>query len=319
VFDVAGFTNLSQDHLDFHHDMATYFAAKASLFTPARSRRGCVVVDDAWGQRLVAEAAVPVEAVVTSVAADPQPPADVAAWRVVDARAEDGRGTRTLTVRTPRGATLVVRPPLPGLFNEANAALAVALAAAAGVPAEEAAAAVATAPGVPGRMETVPGRPGQDPLVVVDYAHTPDAVTMALDALRPPAGGRLLVVLGAGGDRDRAKRPAMGAAAARGADLVVVTDDNPRSEDPAAIRAALLQGARTAAGEPGARPVEVLEVADREEAVGAAIMRAEAGDVVLVAGKGHEQGQEVAGRVQPFDDRAVSRQWLARRAEEATP
>jgi UDP-N-acetylmuramoyl-L-alanyl-D-glutamate--2,6-diaminopimelate ligase len=158
--------------------------------------------------------------------------------------------------------------------------------------------------GVPGRMERVDGPPGA-PLAVVDYAHTPDAVTAALRALRPVVPGRLVVVLGAGGDRDRAKRGPMGAAAARHADLVVVTDDNPRSEQPAAVRAAVLEGARAAGG------AEALEVADRRAAVRRALHGLGPGDAVLLAGKGHEQGQEVAGVLLPFDDRAVLAEELA--------
>jgi UDP-N-acetylmuramoyl-L-alanyl-D-glutamate--2,6-diaminopimelate ligase len=185
-----------------------------------------------------------------------------------------------------------------------------------------AAAALAAAGPVPGRMERVrvSGTPGQ-PVVVVDYAHSPDAVAAALDALRD-AGHPLVVVLGAGGDRDRDKRPLMGAAAARAADVVVVTDDNPRSEDPAQIRAAVLRGARAAARERGpgtAGAVEVVEVERRRAAIGEAVRRAWGGGVVLVAGKGHEQGQDVAGVVHPFDDRAVAREVLREQARSNRP
>ena len=163
--------------------------------------------------------------------------------------------------------------------------------------------AIAEGHGVPGRLERIDE--GQDFEVVVDYAHKPDAVAAALDTLRPFTRGRLIVVIGAGGDRDPGKRPLMGEIAAAGADVLVVTDDNPRSEDPAAIRAAIL------AGTTGGR-AEVVEVGDRRAAIAEAVRRAGAGDVVLIAGKGHETGQEVAGVVHPFDDRAVAREALRR-------
>lgn len=299
VFDVAGFTNLSQDHLDFHHGIEDYFAAKASLFTPARARQGVVCVDDEWGRRLARQASVPVTT-VSSTRAD-------ADWRaeIVEATAS---GTVLFDVTGPGGLALRASSPLPGDFNVANTALALVMLVTAGLPPSQAAAGLATADGVPGRMERVQATPGDGPLAVVDYAHTPDAVTAALAALRPCTPGRLVVVLGAGGDRDAGKREAMGVAAAGGgADVVVVTDDNPRSEAPEVIRAALLTGARSALA-PGPRRVEVVEVADRRDAVLAAVRAAPApGDTVLVAGKGHEQGQDVAGQVHPFDDREVLR------------
>ncbi|SDQ53703.1 UDP-N-acetylmuramoyl-L-alanyl-D-glutamate--2,6-diaminopimelate ligase [Quadrisphaera sp. DSM 44207] len=313
VLDVAAFTNLSQDHLDFHGTMDRYFAAKAELFTPDRARRGVVVVDDAWGARLAERAratGLPVTTVATSAAA----PAG-ADWRVLPGSVRprpDAQPGSAFALTGPDGEVAGLTSPLPGTFNVANTALAHAVLRAAGVGAREAAAGLAAAGGVPGRMEVVPG-PGGGPRGVVDYAHTPDAVAAALAALRPSTAGPLVVVLGAGGDRDRGKRAGMGAAAARGADVVVVTDDNPRSEDPALVRAAVLAGAREHAG-PG---TAVLEVPDRaravEAAVRAAVERRGPGGpgTVLVAGKGHEQGQEVAGRVLPFDDREVLRAALA--------
>jgi UDP-N-acetylmuramoyl-L-alanyl-D-glutamate--2,6-diaminopimelate ligase len=290
VFDVAGFTNLSQDHLDYHATMEDYFAAKAALFTPAHARRGVVVVDDAWGRRLAGSAGVPVQTLATRGPAD-------ADWHVAD-REPDGEGT-AFTLTGPDGAVRA-RCPLPGDFNVANSALALAMMAAAGLDLAAAAEQLAVAEPVPGRMQPVPGPP-DGPLAVIDYAHTPDAVRAALDAL---AGRRpLVVVLGAGGDRDRAKRPLMGAAAARVADVLIVTDDNPRSEDPAAIRAGVLAG--TAGGR-----AEVLQIADRRAAIVEGVRRAGTG-TLLVAGKGHETGQEVAGVVHPFDDREVTAEALA--------
>jgi UDP-N-acetylmuramoyl-L-alanyl-D-glutamate--2,6-diaminopimelate ligase len=288
TFDVAGFTNLSQDHLDFHPTMEDYFRAKASLFTPRRARRGVICVDDVWGRRLASEATIPVVTVCTT--------GDEAAdWTVSDPH-PTATGT-TFTLRHRGGRALRAGSPLPGEFNIANAALAIVLLVAAGFDAQAAATGVAGSGMVPGRMERVAGggAPGE-PVGIVDYAHTPDAVAAALAALRPAAGRPLVAVLGAGGDRDRGKRPAMGLAAAQVADVVVVTDDNPRSEDPATIRAAVLEGAR------GGRAA-VLEVGGRREAIARAVAAAWGGGTVFLAGKGHEQGQEVAGRVHPFDDR----------------
>jgi len=188
--------------------------------------------------------------------------------------------------------------PLPGDFNVANALAAIAAAAEVGFDTDRVAAGIAAGGGVPGRLERVDA--GQDFVVVVDYAHKPDAVEAAIRTLRPLTDGRVIVVIGAGGDRDPGKRPIMGEIAARLADVLVVTDDNPRTEDPAAIRAAVLSGVR-----PGS--AEVLEIGDRGAAIREAVRRARAGDIVLVAGKGHETGQEVAGVLHPFDDREVAR------------
>jgi UDP-N-acetylmuramoyl-L-alanyl-D-glutamate--2,6-diaminopimelate ligase len=196
---------------------------------------------------------------------------------------------------------------VPGSYNVANALLALAILDAAGVSAEVAAPAVASA-SVPGRMERIDA--GQPFLAVVDYSHKPAAVQGALGALRPLTKGRLIVVLGCGGDRDRAKRPVMGEVAARGADLLIVTDDNPRSEDPAAIRASMLSGALAV---PAAERGDVREIGDRASAVEAAVSAAGPHDTVLIAGKGHETGQEVAGVVHPFDDRDVLRRAIEER------
>ncbi len=206
-------------------------------------------------------------------------------------------------VHGPDGERVDAAVPLPGDFNVANALAAVAACAEVGFPADAVAAGIAAGAGVPGRLERVEA--GQDFAVVVDYAHKPDAVESALRTLRPLTDGRLIVVIGAGGDRDPGKRPLMGEIAARLADVLVVTDDNPRTEDPAAIRAAILDGT-------GGAHAEVIEVGDRRAAIREALARASTGDVVLVAGKGHETGQEVAGQVHPFDDRDVVREELGR-------
>jgi UDP-N-acetylmuramoyl-L-alanyl-D-glutamate--2,6-diaminopimelate ligase len=286
-FAVGAFTNLSEDHLDFHADMEDYFGAKASLFDVAR--HAVVVTDDAWGQRLAAGLAEP----ATVSTAGP------GTWQALDV-VERPDGSTTFRAVGP-GVDIETACAIPGRYNVANALLALAVLAEAGVDPAVAAPAIATA-SVPGRMERVDA--GQPYLAVVDYSHKPAAVDGALRALRPLTPGRLVVVLGCGGDRDRGKRPHMGAIAARGADLLIVTDDNPRSEDPAAIRAAVLEGALAVpAGERG----EVREIGDRAAAIKAAVAEAGPGDTVLVAGKGHETGQEVGGVVHPFDDRVVLR------------
>jgi UDP-N-acetylmuramoyl-L-alanyl-D-glutamate--2,6-diaminopimelate ligase len=197
--------------------------------------------------------------------------------------------------------------PLTGSFNVANALCAVALAGEAGLDPLQVADGIAHSGGVPGRLEQVDA--GQDFLAIVDYAHKPDAVEAALAALRPLTPGRLLLVIGAGGDRDIGKRPVMGEIGARLADVLLVTDDNPRSEDPGAIRAAMLVGAHGVTG-----AAEVLEVGDRRTAIRRAVAMARTGDTVVIAGKGHETGQEIAGTVHPFDDRDELRAALAERA-----
>ncbi|RIQ35585.1 UDP-N-acetylmuramoyl-L-alanyl-D-glutamate--2,6-diaminopimelate ligase, partial [Jiangella rhizosphaerae] len=298
VFDVAGFTNLSQDHLDFHADLEDYFAAKARLFTPAHARRAVVVVGDEYGRRLAASTPLPV---VTVGRGD-------ADWQI------DCYGDRA-TLSGADGEKLELRVPIPGEFNVTNAALAVTMLRTAGIDAAAAVDGVGRCPGVPGRMERV-GGPAGAPAGVVDFAHTPDAIDNVLQALHPR--GRLIVVVGAGGDRDREKRPLMGAAAARGADVVVVTDDNPRSEDASAIRAAVVAGARSVPD--SERAGEILEVGGRREAVRAALRSARGpDDTVVVLGKGHEQGQEIAGVVHPFDDRDVLREELVRWSEGSRP
>jgi UDP-N-acetylmuramoyl-L-alanyl-D-glutamate--2,6-diaminopimelate ligase len=291
VFDVAVFTNLGRDHLDFHKGVEDYYLAKAALFTPERARIGLVNLDDEHGRRLAREATVPVR---TFSVGDPH-----ADWRAVDVELAAG-GSRFL-VLGPDGRKVRAGCGLPGDFNVANALAAVAACAEAGFDPQAVANGILEGEGVPGRLERVDA--GQDFEVVVDYAHKPDAVAAALTTLRPLTTGRLIVVLGAGGDRDPGKRPLMGEIAARLADVLVVTDDNPRSEDPAAIRAEVLAGA--------VGPGETIEVGDRRQAIRRALDLAGPGDIVLIAGKGHETGQEVAGQVHPFDDRAVAREVLA--------
>ncbi|WP_051782398.1 MULTISPECIES: UDP-N-acetylmuramoyl-L-alanyl-D-glutamate--2,6-diaminopimelate ligase [unclassified Streptomyces] len=300
VFDVAVFNNLSPEHMEFHSDMEDYFQAKAGLFTARRARLGVVNLDDEYGRRLAKEATIPV--VTFSAAGDP----------AADWRAEDvvfGAATSTLTLLGPEGQRVRATAPLPGPFNVANTVAAIVTLAAAGLDPQTAADGVAAVPGVPGRLERVDA--GQPFLAVVDYAHKTDAVESVLRALREVTEGELHIVLGCGGDRDTTKRGPMGAAAARFADVAVLTSDNPRSEDPLAILAAMFEGAVSV---PPAERGTVLVDADRAAAIAAAVARARPGDTVLVAGKGHEQGQDTAGVVRPFDDRTVLRAAIERQA-----
>jgi UDP-N-acetylmuramoyl-L-alanyl-D-glutamate--2,6-diaminopimelate ligase len=284
-FAAAVFTNLGRDHLDFHPDLRSYFEAKASLFEQGRTALGVVCEDDPWGRRLLEG-----DGVVGGAA-------PMLRYGLADASGLvlDRSGARF----TWRGHA--VHLPLLGRFNVANAIGAATTASALGVPAETVAAALATAPTVPGRFEvvTAPGPAG--PVGVVDYAHTPDALAVALETAREVAGGgRVVAVFGCGGDRDREKRPRMGRVAAEGADLAVVTSDNPRSEDPRSIIAEIV------ASEPRLR-VEP----DRRRAIFMAVAEAGPADVVLVAGKGHERTQTIGQQVLPFDDREVLAEALA--------
>ena len=286
------FTNLTQDHLDFHRTMEAYYAAKRRLFEPPGI--SIVNADDVYGRRIAAE----VDCATFAIDRE-------ANYRALDVDF-DLMGSR-FRCRLPDGE-LLLASPLPGLFNVQNVLAAVAAAHSLGVPGETIAAALPLFGRVPGRFEPVDE--GQDFGVLVDYAHTPEALENVLRAARPLTEGRLHVVFGAGGDRDRGKRPLMGDAARRLADRVLVTSDNPRSEAPDAIVDAIMEGA----GEGAER------VTDRRRAIALAIESAGPGDVVVIAGKGHEQGQEFEdGRKEPFDDVEVAREALRARAGAATP
>ncbi|HVT19863.1 MAG TPA: UDP-N-acetylmuramoyl-L-alanyl-D-glutamate--2,6-diaminopimelate ligase [Mycobacteriales bacterium] len=300
VFDVAGFTNLSQDHLDFHHDMADYFAAKAELFTPSHSRRGVVCVEDEWGLRLTAQAQVPITTTGSAVPGGDRSPHD---WRRLDPSPATATEPGSVRLAAADGREVVVGCSLLGGMNLANAALGYLMLVEAGIDPAAARDGVAALRNVPGRLERVDV--GQPYLALVDYAHTPRAVTAVLEDARAIAepGARVLVVLGCGGDRDRDKRPLMGRAAALGADSCVFTNDNPRSEDPAEILDAMQRDLP-----PGSR---VAVQPDRARAIEIAVGQARPGDVLVVAGKGHEQGQETGGVVVPFDDRVVLRDAIA--------
>jgi UDP-N-acetylmuramoyl-L-alanyl-D-glutamate--2,6-diaminopimelate ligase len=284
---VAIFTNLTQDHLDFHPTMEAYYLAKRRLFEAADGVR-LANVDDPYGRRLSEEFGD-----LETFGID----SEDARWRAVDVVSEL-TGSR-FTAVTPDGR-LELRTPLPGRFNVLNALAALAAARALGVPAEVCAAALAAAGRVPGRFEPVDE--GQRFAVLVDYAHTPDSLENVLNAARELTSGRVICVFGAGGDRDRGKRPLMGEIAARLADVAIVTSDNPRSEDPEAIIDEVVAGAGAAAFE---------RESDRRRAIARAVEQASPGDVVVIAGKGHEQGQEFAGgRKEPFDDRLVAAEAL---------
>jgi UDP-N-acetylmuramoyl-L-alanyl-D-glutamate--2,6-diaminopimelate ligase len=280
------FTNLTQDHLDFHGTMEEYFLAKRSLFADHRPENAVINVDDPYGARLATETP---GAVTFAVHSD-------ATYRASDL-STDLTGSR-FTVHSPDGST-ELRSPLPGLFNVYNVLGALAAVRAVGVSIDVAAAAIKTAGSVPGRFEPVDA--GQEFAVLVDYAHTPDSLENVLRAARQLTAGRVHVVFGCGGDRDRGKRPMMGEIATRLADRVIVTSDNPRSEDPEAIIREVLVGT----GPDTERDV------DRRAAIHTAIAGARTGDVVVIAGKGHEQGQEFeGGRKIPFDDVTVAREAL---------
>ena len=280
-FAAVGFTNLSQDHLDFHGSMEDYLAAKAALFD-GRSPRA-VNADDPAGSNARRRAALRRRH---------------ALGRLGPSRAAR-RGGMQLEVETPRG-TLSIESPLRGRFNVENLLCAISLALLVGLPDDAIIAGAAAVAAPPGRFEPVEA--DQPFGVIVDYAHTPTGIDAVLRSARAVASGRVICVFGAGGDSDRAKRPLMGAAAEAGADRVYVTNDNPRSEDPLAIVAEIVSGLE--------RPELVTVEPDRRIAIRLALAEAQPGDIVVICGKGHEQGQEIAGVVHPFDDRAVARELL---------
>ena len=281
-FEVAAFTNLSRDHLDHHGSMEEYFAAKARLFETGRVRTAVVAVDDPWGGRLASSLAGPVVPV---------------------------RWSEATSVRTAVGSTSflwrgrAVTLPLTGRFNVDNALIAATVATVLGVDEDRVVEGLTHAGPVPGRMEVVANDPFS---VIVDYAHTPAGLEVALNSARDLAGsGRVLCLFGCGGDRDQGKRPEMGAVSSRLADVVVLTSDNPRSEDPLAVIEQIRTGLGTGA--------DVVVEPDRAEAIRLAVGLARPGDVVLVAGKGHETTQTEAGHTRPFDDRVEARRALAGR------
>ncbi|WP_436326281.1 UDP-N-acetylmuramoyl-L-alanyl-D-glutamate--2,6-diaminopimelate ligase [Brevibacterium sp. FAM 27836] len=323
-FSVAGFTNLSQDHLDFHNTMEEYFEAKAQLFTRTFSDRAVIVVEDEWGERMVDAAQVPVRTLGRD---------ERSQWRIDHTPGESefvlhlgddesagpnrAEGESAHALRSIR-----LRSPLPGDFNVTNTALAAAMLIESGVAAEDIdAIGRSFVTSVPGRMEIIDvsgpraleeSHPELLPRAIVDYSHTPDAIAKALATLHADSE-ELVIVFGAGGDRDRGKRFGMGQAAAREADVIVLTDDNPRTEDPAAIRAAIREGVDAAVSAGQARVKKIIEVPDRGRAIDEAIASADPSTTVLIAGKGHETGQTVGTTVTEFDDRARTRSALSMR------
>jgi UDP-N-acetylmuramoyl-L-alanyl-D-glutamate--2,6-diaminopimelate ligase len=287
-FAAAVFTNLTQDHLDFHPTMEDYFNAKRTLFTDLKPRHAVINLDDHYGRRLAGELTEP----ITFALDDP-----TATYHATDI--ETGLTGSRFMVATPGEGEIELRSPLRGRFNVSNVLAALATARTLGVPLDTAADAIKRAGQVPGRFETVDE--GQPFAVIVDYAHTPDSLENVLRAARPLTQNRLHVVFGAGGDRDRTKRPLMGEIATNIADRTIVTSDNPRSEDPDEIIEEILRGTSG----------NVEHDPDRRRAISQAIATAEPGDVIVIAGKGHEQGQEFeAGRKIPFDDVTVAREIL---------
>lgn len=284
-FASVAFTNLSQDHLDLHGDMESYFQAKASLFS-GTGGVSVLNIDDPWGRRLAGQ--------ITGSLITVGEGGAVWADGVVPALSRS-----RFTLHTPGGIRQVTLP-LGGVFNVENALMAAGCALSLDLPLEAIVTGLASVEPIPGRMEPVVA--GQDCAIVVDYAHTPEGIEEVVNSVRPLVEGRVIVVVGAGGDRDSDKRPAMGRAASQ-ADLAYITSDNPRSEDPGTIIDAVLSGADG--------PARVVTQPDRKKAIAVAISEASAGDAVLILGKGHETGQEIAGRTEPFDDRQVAREAVA--------
>jgi UDP-N-acetylmuramoyl-L-alanyl-D-glutamate--2,6-diaminopimelate ligase len=293
---VAGFTNLSRDHLDHHADMESYFAAKARLFTELLMPGGAAVIniDDPYGARLdeMMRNLAPQERVILTVGSDRK-----ADFRISNITAMDFGLDVTVE---HEGKTLCIPMALAGTFQAVNAVTAAVIAHASGLPLHDSLWALPYVTGAEGRMQLVPGHP-TGARVVVDYAHTPDALESALKALRPETRGRLAVVFGAGGDRDAGKRPMMGSTAHQHADIVYVTDDNPRSEDASAIRTAIIESCPNA-----------IEIPDRGDAIASAMRDLDADDVLLIAGKGHESVQLVGNETLPFSDSSVARNAIHR-------
>jgi UDP-N-acetylmuramoyl-L-alanyl-D-glutamate--2,6-diaminopimelate ligase len=297
------FTNLTRDHLDFHEDMETYFLAKRRLFEMLPDQApGVINLDDPRGASLVDVCRRPVTFAMTKTADVMPGPLEI----TLDGLSFD--------IRTPRGV-VPVHSRLVGRPNVSNILAAAATAVALDLPLDAVAEGVRALPGVPGRFEVV-SSPGDEVTVVVDYAHTDDALRNLLETARPLAPRRLVTVFGCGGDRDKTKRPLMGMVAARLSDVVVITSDNPRSEDPQRIIDEIKRG--IPAGSAGGRAADIQSVVDRREAIARAVEIAEAGDLVLVAGKGHEKYQQIGDRVLPFDDGEVARTALARRRSRST-
>lgn len=295
VFDVVGFTNLTHDHLDDYGDMQTYFEAKRELFTPSRARRGVAIVDSLWGRKIAAEAEVSMSTVATR-------PGIEADWQV--SLTEESAERTAFTLTAPGGARISTSVPILGRYMAENAALAIVMLVDAGFALADIDRVLSRDGGItayiPGRAERISGDRG--PRVYIDYGHSPDAFTTTLESLRRTADGRIIMVFGADGDRDASKREEMASIAATLSDVVVITDYNPRFEDPAEIRRVLVDAARRA------RPdLELYEVANPGQAFRQALAVAREGDVILHAGPGHENYHEVAGEKIPYSARDDAR------------
>ena len=286
-FDVALFTNLTQDHLDFHGSMENYFAAKALLFRPKFSKQAVICTDDDWGIKLVAQTKIP----VVTIGANGD-------WKTTKANSSPtGMTTQQIEIKNSDSISLSVN--MLGSYNATNAACALAASQILGLPIAASLESLMNVRSIPGRLENVSiDSPGT---AIVDYAHTPDAVATVLTVIKDANPRKIITVIGCGGDRDSIKRPLMGKVAAQISDIVIITDDNPRSEDPATIRNAMISGTKDC-------QAKVMEVADRRQAIATALSLSQAGDVVAVLGKGHETGQEISGEVFAFDDREVVRE-----------
>jgi UDP-N-acetylmuramoyl-L-alanyl-D-glutamate--2,6-diaminopimelate ligase len=288
-FSVVAFTNLSHDHLDFHKTMENYYQAKSRLFKYGFAEKAIINIDDAWGKRLFEETEIEKISISTHN--------QKANWKIIDSSLADpispSKSVVELTIAGPGGILLSIATPLMGDYNSANVLMALALAVESGIDPLSAANALSNAKGAPGRMESI--ELGQRFTAVIDYAHSPDAVSAALKAVRSSTEGRIIAVLGCGGDRDAAKRPLMGQALISGADLAIFTSDNPRSEDPLSILNQMHEGIKLTENH--------FVIVDRSEAIKFAIANAKESDCVIVLGKGHETGQEIMGKISPFDDR----------------
>ena len=283
-FAVAIFTNLTQDHLDFHGSMEQYFATKAKLFTPEYSDSSVICIDDSWGQKLLSSIEIPAIAIGKS-----------GDW-VASEAVSNASGMTLQNVQLPNGESIALKVNMLGTYNATNATCALAASEILGNPIAASLKALEHIRAIPGRLEKV--KISSAGTAIVDYAHTPDAVATVLTVIRDASPLKIITVIGCGGDRDTLKRPLMGKIAAQLSDVVIVTDDNPRSEKPSDIRKAVLSG--TSEG-----TAQVIEIGDRRKAISQALRMAQTGDVIAVLGKGHETGQEIAGEVFPFDDRLV--------------
>ena len=282
-FSVVAFTNLSQDHLDFHKNMEDYYQAKSRLFKFGFAEKAIINIDDPWGKRLFEETEIEKISVSTHN--------DQANWKIIETSSNNSKVQ--LTITGPGGILLSIESPLIGDYNGANLLMALALAVESGIDPLAAADALNSAKGAPGRMESIDL--GQSFSAIVDYAHTPDAVTAALKAVRGATKGKIIAVLGCGGDRDTTKRSLMGNSLILGADIAIFTSDNPRSEDPLSILTQMHQGIGLESNH--------FVIVDRREAIKFAVGKASQNDCVLILGKGHETGQEIMGKISPFDDR----------------